>query len=616
MCGIAGIVAPEAKRYERSIQHMVSAVRHRGPDGSGLHFFRNCALGHTRLAIVDLRSGHQPMLSANGKLGITFNGEIYGFRDIRNRQLKSYAFRTTSDTEVLLALYEKYGQDLMPHVPGMFAFAIWDDKEEELICARDRFGEKPFYFAIGRGGEFIFASELKAVLASGLIEPVLSKTAVGHYLQRQYVHPRQTIYENCHVLPPGHLLRYKRGKLCVSRYWELPAPASEALEPTQAADKFRALFQEAVRRQLVADVPVGAFLSGGLDSSSIVVAASHWHGGISTFSFDFEGRHSEVPYARSVARQYGTEHFELSTRDKDLSELLWKMQDVYDEPFADSSAIPTYLLSQEARRHMKVVLTGDGGDELLGGYEWYRPLFWMDGYQSPGLIQVTAARVASRIARYMHLDNARQIELRAIGMRNRLRFDSVIEAHKSQLQWFPPEELISLGFNHEARESLTEAQLGTTRDTLDDAFRYDIHDYMPGNVLAKIDRASMAHGLELRAPFLDVEFASYCIALPSCLKLSDATDKVILRLAFEKDWPAPLRNRPKQGFGAPFAEWLKEPRLVELQQDYFGNVNSKIYGLLPYPETRKCLTNGNPGQRWMLLVLAVWMEKHGFRPPH
>jgi asparagine synthase (glutamine-hydrolysing) len=378
MCGIAGIVADSPRGYEDRVWEMVNCLGHRGPDGSGVHIFDNCILGHTRLTIVDLETGSQPMLCALTDVGVTFNGEVYGYKTIR-AAIPDYPFRTKSDTEVLLALYHHHGRSLPEKLPGMFSFAIWDNRMRELFCARDRFGEKPFYYAQGARGEFLFASEIKALLASGLVTPVLDEEAVAHYMKYLYVHPHRSIYRNIHALPPAHYLRYAEGKIQVERYWTLPDTDSK-IELPEAADQFRMLFEQAVSRQLVADVPVGAFLSGGLDSSTVVAVASRFCPKLHTYSFAFEDSVSELPFAREVAARYRTEHVELADDTVDIAELLVAMQQVYDEPFADSSNIPTYMISRLAREHTKVILTGDGGDELLAGYPWYRPLLesWKD----------------------------------------------------------------------------------------------------------------------------------------------------------------------------------------------------------------------------------------------
>lgn len=330
-------------------------------------FFDNCALGHTRLSIVDIKSGQQPMVKRN--LGLVFNGEIYGYKELRKGLLKrGISFETNSDTEVILAMYQCHGQRMMSYLPGMFAFAVWDDESQTLFCARDRFGEKSFYYAFGKNGEFIFASEIKAILASGLVEPVLDYGQLWQYMNYSYVYPTRTIYKNIHILPPVHTLALKNGIIEIERYWHLPETNTDITE-NEAVEEFKRLFQKAVERQLVADVPIAAFLSGGLDSGSVVAMAAQFVPRLTTISFAFREGIDESIVARTMAERYNTNHIEIRDIDIDISEMLEKMQQVFDEPFADPAAIPAYLISKEARKHAKVVLTGDAGDEMLGGYD-------------------------------------------------------------------------------------------------------------------------------------------------------------------------------------------------------------------------------------------------------
>jgi asparagine synthase (glutamine-hydrolysing) len=584
---------------------MTNALVHRGPDGEGHHVFQECALGHRRLAIVDLTAGGQPMCSVDGRLAITFNGEIYGYQELR-RELSDYPFRTKSDTEVILALYQRDGPQALNNLPGMFAFAIWNESKHELFCARDRFGEKPLYYATGRNGEFIFASEIKGILASGLVEPVLDLGAVARYLQRQCVRVDQSIYVNIKALPPAHYLRYRDGLVEVARYWTPPEIESD-INAEDAVEQFRALLLKAVRRQLVADVPVGAFLSGGLDSSTICLLASQLNSDLRSFSFDFEGDHSEITYARSVAKAYGTQHVELTAQRVDIADQLWRMQQVYDEPFADNSNIPTYLLCGAARSHVKVVLTGDGGDELFGGYQWYKPLLWMEKEGRVGLVHWVAARIVNRLCDLARVPGAVARELRIMGLGYGRRYSSTLAAHRGQLSLFEQRDLERLGI---VGGQVTSVQETTdVSGSMDDVLRFDAEDYMPADILTKIDRASMAHGLELRAPFLDVEFASFCLSLPYRLKVSTREDKIILRQAFSAQWPVSIRSRSKQGFGAPLARWLQDPTIHELERSLLQEAGAPIFKLLSYQGTQQILRRNNLMQRWTLLVLAVWLAR-------
>ena len=609
MCGIAGIVKDDAQAYQEPLNRMVVSLRHRGPDDSGIHFFQNCALGHTHLSIVDLSTGNQPMLTHDKQVAVTFDGEIYGFQDIKAK-LSDYPFRTTSNTEVILALYQKYGEDSLSYLPGMFAFAIWDDLEQKLFCARDRFGEKPFYYAFGKNGEFIFASEIKALVASGLITPILSLSSVIHYMKRLYVHPYKTIYENVHVLPPAHKLSYKDGNLKAERYWQLPE-TDDTIKKSEAVEQFKKLFEKAVKQQLIADVPVGAFLSGGLDSSTVVAVASKHKSNLKTISFGFEGNLSELPYAKEVANQYKTEHNELSVDNVDIGELLLEMQEVYDEPFADSSNIPTYLICKLASQYGKSVITGDGGDMLLAGFpHWYKTLLLMEHESGPSIWRAVLTNMIAKFSATLRLQNKDEWKMKANAQHNRRQYGSITHAHNAQNIYFSDEALLRLGLATDER-SVHSDHTWQDSDTVDDALRMDVENYLPGDILVKIDRASMANGLELRNPFLDVDFASFCLSLPSRLKIDSENDKLILRDAYSNLWPKSVRTRSKQGFGGPVTQWLKMNSVRALKNQYLNDPKKKIFKFISFEQSRHII-NKDDYQTWILLVLSIWMEKHEF----
>lgn len=605
MCGISGIITKEARKYKREIDSMTEALKHRGPDGSGTVFFNQCVFGHNRLSVVDLHTGDQPMFSISKKQCVVFNGEIYGYVSIRESLKKFYTPRTSSDTEVILALYEKYGVDFLKKLPGMFAFALWDDEEEQLICARDRFGEKPFYYAIGKNGEFIFASEIKAILATRLIRPILNKNSLVHYLRYLYVHPHHTIFENIYTLPPAHQLILKNGNISIKKYWNQPE-TNNALEFGNAMEEFKSLLNRSVERQLIADVPIGAFLSGGLDSSTMVAVASRYSNHIKTFSFGFEESINELPFALEIAKKYNTDHCELFDHT-DIAELLIRMQDIYDEPFGDSSNIPTYLISKLARQHIKVVLTGDGGDELLGGYEWYKSYTHMkdvakfpDVYVAHMLLKVISK------TRSLYLRNLKD-KYRAAS--DKQKYNTVSASHIHKNTYFHDDELQSFGLSKFLqRKSYPSLSFS---DTVDDAMRIDIEDYMPGDILVKTDRASMANSLELRAPFLDFDLASFCITLPSRFKITKDSDKYILREAYKEAWTPSINRRTKQGFGAPVGKWLRRNSVNLLKKQYLNDSSKKIFQIIPFLATRPIIKRDNY-KTWALLVLSLWMENHDF----
>jgi asparagine synthase (glutamine-hydrolysing) len=608
MCGIAGIVTPDALAYRSALDRMVGKLTHRGPDGCGAHLFSNCALGHTRLSIVDLKSGDQPMLAGDGRTAITFNGEIFGYREIKNN-LPDYEFRTTSDTEVMLALYARYAEGMLRHLPGQFAFALWDERNQTLFAARDRFGEKPFYYAWGSRGEFVFASEIKSILASGLIKPKLNRAALRHYLQYLYIHPLETIYSNVFTLPPAHYLTVKNGKATVEKYWDLPKPSGAISEPDAIAE-FKRLFEQSIERQLIADVPVAAFLSGGLDSSSVVAVASQKYAGLRTFSFGFRDSIDERPFARQIAEKYGTNHLELKDDGRDISDLMWEMARVYDEPFADSSNIPTYLISQAASRYGKVVITGDGGDELLAGYSgWYRPLWEMERAGRYPETAVALARWVAGISSRFTLPIPGPLATTAHAGDLRNQYSSITEAYAEIKKVFGDHELQGLGINGNRNYEVLQTK-SDLKGSVDDAFRMDLSWYLPGDILVKTDRASMAHGLELRAPFLDVDLASFCISLPSSMKIRGSEDKWILRRAYETAWTDEIRKRGKCGFGAPVDKWLRQAQVADLKNRLLNNPGHALFSLIGFAASRAIVV-ADDYRTWTLLVLGLWLETGG-----
>ena len=593
MCGIAGVIHKEGLDYYANIEQMNLVQKHRGPDDSGIVKLNNAIFGHTRLSIVDINFGHQPMSSNDKNITITFNGEIYGYKNLRKDL--DYDFNTHSDTEVVVALYKQYGLEMLSKLKGMFAFGLWNTEKKSLLLARDRFGEKPLYYAFGSNGEFIFASEIKAIIASGMVTPKVSKKALGHYLQYLYIDPLETIYENIHTLEPGCILEFANEKVSIRRYYNYPTTQDISIE--KAVDIFKEKFEKSVENQLIADVDVGAFLSGGLDSSTIVAVAKKYKTNLKTFSFGFEGTKSELHYAREVATKYNTDHYELFAKDADIAKILLKMADVYDEPFADSSNIPTYLISKLAREHSKVILTGDGADELLGGYGWwYDPLL---GVGKPGnyLKEMTIRVLAKSLFK--------SYQSKANRMRSGRRYTSVMKAHINRPSNFNNNEvdgLLNINYNKVRSYEFEE------ENTINDALNIDLQEYMAGDILVKTDRASMANSLELRSPFLDVDFASFCISLPASLKITNKTDKFILRQAYQDTWTKSIRSRNKQGFGAPIGQWLKQKSMIALKDEYF-NKNQYIFSYVSFDVAKKYFFKVNY-QTWILLVLSIWFDKN------
>lgn len=598
MCGIAGIIADEASKHWGALHRMTDALSHRGPDGEGHFAFADCAIGHRRLAIIDLNTGQQPLFSPDGKIGIVFNGEIYGYREIRASL--DYPFRTASDTEVILALYERHGENFVKYLPGMFAFALWDDRKKLLICARDRFGEKPLYYAEGINGTFIFASEIKALLASRLLPPQkINNYALQHYLQRLYVPTNQSIYSDVRSLPPAHVLIVKNRKCTLRKYWSVPQ-SEQNLSLEEASEEFRYLFRRSVERQCVADVPVGAFLSGGLDSTTITCEAVKKKPQLQTMTFGFESWIDERIFARAAAEHYGTRHVEFSEQQADLAALLPLMGQIYDEPFADSSNIPTYIISRYASERMKVVLAGDGADELLGGYESYSKAYGHANLRSLPKFVLRAAQFGLRVGKKIGF-GVTDFYRRHSNISRAIDYPTALEAHVATV--FSPSELARLGHAVASRDKLNASN--SVRELL----HFDLQNYMPGDILVKTDRASMANGLELRAPFLDVELAEFCINLPTQLHVTKSETKRVLRAAYETQWPQAIRTRSKHGFGAPVESWLAQPEMRPILTHYFAP-GRKLYDLFPRNAVMPFMYKGSY-QSWTLLVLSIWLETYG-----
>jgi len=596
------------------VRRMVDSLRHRGPDGSGvLEIGSEAVLGHSRLAIVDLASGDQPMCSHNGRLAVTFNGEIYGYSQLR--AATEYSYSTESDTEVLLAMYSSAGPKMIRRLPGMFAFAVWDDQEKSLFCARDRFGEKPFYYALSPGGDFLFASEIKAVLASGLLNPVLDMESLAHFVQKSYVHPHRSIYSNVHVLPPGHSLVYRNGKVLVEKYWEFPKLKGR-IGLNEAGEELGRLLRVAVTKQLVADVPISGFLSSGLDSTTIMAIAAEKSSDLTAFSFDFQDAESEADTAERSAKRYGLNFQRLSVGDFDPVDVLQRTISIYDEPFADSSSIPTYLISKAASEYTKVALTGDGGDELLGGYDFqYQALLHFNEAKAWGGDRDLVYRVAKILCK---------LRFRAASQRLSYLGDKMPFFWGCKEPWQALAAMRSTCSFNGLQRLLEPSGFGPERGhpvpnfvrqkPMEDALCYDTETYLTGQILVKTDRAAMANGLELRAPFLDVEFAEFALSLPADLKVSRTSSKIVLRKAFEAVWSEEVAKSQKRGFGAPIAKWLRTSGFQTLIADYLKRNDRKIHEIIRLPSPGDPQTV--PAQlTYNLLVLSMWMEQNSFSFP-
>lgn len=592
MCGICGIIDPQRRFHPSVINAMTVSLRHRGPDGQVTRQLTGAWLGHARLSIIDLVSGDQPMTDQSGRYHIVFNGEIYNFRELR-KQLEGEGcqFYTQSDTEVILQGYIHWGKQCVSRLNGQFALAIWDDQQKALFAARDRFGEKPFYWAVTDRNEFVFASEIKSILASSRIKPKLDIQSVDLYLSLYYVPPTRTIYRNVHTLLPAHTLVWKAGKIQTEAYWRPVYSRNGTLSEADAIERTRSLVRDAVHRQMVSDVPIGAFLSGGLDSSTVVAYMSEVsEKPVKTFSVGFGDLLNELPYAREIAERYQTEHHELQM-DISVAEMLETMARVYDEPFADSSNIPTYLMAEFASKYVKVCLSGDGGDEVFGGYGWYPLLLDKAVHVDPVLTRLLRAN--------LRLAGLAKHEL----WEARLRIASLLELDRKEL-WqgaFNPDETL-----HYLRSTYGDVFALKGMDPVTD---FDMRCYLPGDILVKVDRAALAHGLESRAPFLDTELTEFILNLPWQLRFKDKDKlKFLLRRASQHLWTENIQKRSKQGFGAPIESWLQKKDIEPVVRRVLiqgGPLRELLRGLSPnkYQESSAV-------QKWIFLCLGLWLENH------
>lgn len=632
MCGIAGIVGLNQNKRYNLVADMLKQLKHRGPDDSGIESWEECTLGHARLSIVDIKNGKQPMFNNAGTRCIVFNGEIYGYKHLRKDLTSFYCFKTDCDTEVILALYDKYGVDMLRYLPGMFSFAIWDSASKRLFCARDRFGEKPFYYAIGDENEFIFASEIKAILSAKCLTPQIDYEQVNHYLRYGYVYPTKTIYKNIYCISPASYLIYENGQVQTDKYWTLPDTNSE-IGLSEAIDRFEDLFDKSISNQIVADVPVGAYLSGGMDSGSVVAQASKYKDKLTTISFGFSKGVNELELARGMSRKYGTHHIEITDLNFDIAEELLKLNNIFDEPFADPASVPARIIAEEAKKHVSVVLTGDGGDEILGGYDSkYRALAYMRNYSEKDIdfLQNRTDRLLNmignirKIARKIGIyDNDPSVKLResyyhdlfikqkALRLAKGDERDIVKLMHEDQIM--NNDDLKRIGFDYSSDEDYRDYSGYLNSNDLDNAVRYDLLSYLPGNGMTKTDRTTMSVSLESRAPFLDYDLASFCISLPFDLKVSNREEKIVLKRAMEKKWTKEVRTTIKNGFSPPLDKWMNTSSMEQLKHEYLENKNSSIYKILDYSSVHKYVISTEKYNKWIgyeLLVLALWMEKN------
>lgn len=574
MCGIIAIKG----NYIKEVNPMLSSLSSRGPDEKDFVKIEDVILGQTRLSIIDIEGGHQPMRDNKHPYTIVFNGEIYGYKDLR-KKLKTigHTFRTNSDTEVVLKSYIEYGNNCVNYLDGMFAFAIWNKKTEELFVARDRFGKKPLYYTQIED-TFVVASEIKAIFATNLIKGRIDPSAIDDYLRLMYIPPYKTIYSNIHTLSPAHAGVLKEGKFNTWKYWELKKKISQ-ISYENAKKEIKRLLDEAVKKRMIADVEIGSFLSGGIDSTLITQYAQKYSSKpIKTFSVGYGKYKNELPYAQQASEKIGTDHYSLNVSTNDINELS-RVIEYFDEPHGDPSNFPQQLISRMASSKVKVVLSGDGADELLMGYGWYQ--------------------------KYWHIPIYKRI------------FSNPFSTYQKITQIFSKKEREQLlksktAPNNQFEENITKKYI----NPFDKINIFDLSVYLPGQLLTKVDRTSMMHSLEVRSPFLDTTLAEFIYNLPLKYKLSKNNNKIILKEILEETMPKDFVQRRKEGFGAPIYDWLKEKTFKDKLDKIIENRTHPMYKYLSRKKIKDVLKSPEMHNKisiqkvWTILCLALWFETH------
>lgn len=625
MCGIAGLFDTRGRRNfdPALIRRATTAIAHRGPDGDGFFAIPGLSLGHRKLAIIDLAQGNQPMHAKDGSITITFNGEIFNYKELRDElALKQHSFATSSDTEAIIEGWRAWGPGVVDRLRGQFAFALWDDKQEVLFLARDRMGEKPLHYTTLADGTFAFASEIKALLTLPNVDLTLDTHAVADFFTFGYVPDPKTIYAAIRKLPPAHTLTMVRGRQPdLRQYWNvLTAAGAEprAAEPEELAERLK----KAVRYQMVADVEVGAFLSGGVDSSSVVAMMGQLASApVATYSISIGAENrEEAEYARIVAERYGTRHEVRDVDPRNLTQLLPRLPSIYDEPFGDDSAIPTFAVCREAARTLKVCLTGDGGDETLAGYRRYR-FHLAEGALRRRLPTGLRKAVIGPLARhYPKLDWAPRplrakttlLELaddedmafaRMVAMISQEQRTAVLSGDlKARLGGYDPSDVVRARFREAAEFSpLQRAQYA------------DMTTYLPGDILVKVDRAAMANSLETRPPFLDHDFVAWAFSLDTPLKVAGTEGKAILKQGMQPHLPRALLYQAKRGFSIPVSDWLRGP-LRDMTLGLTSSTRLQDCGFFDMKFVDQCVGQHLRGSRdhwqllWLLFVFDAFLS--------
>ena len=627
MCGIVGIFAtkPESIIDASLLQAMNDVQVHRGPDGDGTYIDETVGLGHRRLSIIDLAGGAQPMYSSDDQVVIVYNGEVYNFAQVREELIQlGYTFNTSSDTEVLLNAWHAWKEESVQHFRGMFAFAIWDKREQQLTVVRDRLGIKPLFYTLLDDGRMLFASELKSIMVEKAASRQMDIQAVEDYFALGYIPDPKTIFTGIHKLPPGHYLQINSGdsKPKITQYWDVPfVETVEKTEP-EIKDKLIEILSDAIEGRMIADVPLGAFLSGGVDSSGVVALMSRLSNKpVETCSISFGSKKfNESEYAQVIADRYKTNHHseQVSADDFDLID---KLAEIYDEPYADSSAIPTYRVCELARKYVTVALSGDGADELMSGYRRHRFAFYENKVRSkiPAAIRKPLFGFLGKV--YPKLDWLPQV-FRAKTTFQSLAMDDA-EGYLHAVS-FVPEAWREKLFSAEFKQKLNgysvkkffkdEMDKCPKSDSLSRIQYVDLKTYLPGDILTKVDRASMAHSLEVRVPILDHKFVEWMSGVKPEFKIKNNEGKYILKKAFEPIVPDSILYRPKMGFSVPLVEWFRGPLKERLRDSLLGPVMEKT-GIFDMEYIKWVIDQHQSGMRdfstllWSLLMFEAFCRK-------
>lgn len=629
MCGIYGYVTSGGTVDAGILQAMGDCLKHRGPDDSG-EVVRNVGrfsvgLGHKRLSIIDLSiGGRQPIANEDETIWITFNGEIYNFKELRDELKKNgHRFKSRTDTEVIVHLYEELGTACLNRLNGMFAFALWDERKKTLFLARDRMGKKPLHYCL-RKNQLIFASEIKALLRHPAVDRRLSFKSLDKYLSYEYIPAPESIFSSVKKLEPGHYLLYRNDEAVSAQYWDIPLEDYPIADSTEAqyTEELRELLDQAVRRRLVADVPVGLFVSGGLDSGLVAALASRARGQLECFSVGFDERSfDESRYAVEVAQSLGLKHHLRTFHDHDMLRMVEKLPEIIDEPLADPSIVPLYLLAEFASQNTKVVLSGDGGDEIFAGYQTFQAHKLVTYYDV--LPRFTKAALHAMVSRlpvshgYLSPDFKLKQFLKGVGVSSEVRFFLWRGAftNSDKVNLLHPDLRAEL-HGHNTYDDIYRyvKESGLTKE-LERILYLSMKLYLQDNNLVTVDRASMANGLEVRSPLLDKEVVEFVCRLPMEYKLNGFKTKYLLKKAAEGLLPRRIIYRQKKGFGIPLAKWLTG-QLKGFMLDYLGQERIERQGIFNYPYVKQLIDEqlarkkDNREPLWTLLIFQTWYEKY------